>query len=589
MVRIVIDPITRAGGPLRVEAEISGGKVTAAWSSATMYRGMEVVLGGRDPRDAWLLAQRICGTCTGVHALASVRAVEQALGIEIPANARLIRNLLGGALLVRDHVMTLFQRGLPDWVDMAAAVTADPVATSRLARTMSAWPSSSPDDFRAVRDRLAATVGSSQPGPFAPAWPGHPAYRLSPEQSLLLVAHMLDALAWQRDFMRLHTLLSGKEAHPQTFLVGGMALAPTWGGPTVAATRQHPQVPDRNAPQALSDEGIALMRTIVRDARTFANQVVLPDTTLLLEAYPEWATIGAGPGNYLCAGEFPDEGGATPARLFPNGRLVGHNLARSEPVVATSVGESLVHAWYEDEAGDTGLRPPMDTRAAPAYTAQVPLAQLSDGARYSWVKAARLDGLVMETGPLARVQVATANGRTEVRNAFGRLLAETGLAPDGVAGALGRTLARAVEVDVVTTALATWLNGLESSLATGDLAVANIELWDPVSWPSEAEGASLGEGPRGSVGHWLKIRDAVIEHYQVVDGSTWNASPRDAAGVPGPMEAALAGVEVADPARPLEILRVIHSFAPCAACAAHAVDGPDAGREPGTSAPEGPR
>ncbi len=588
MARIVIDPVTRLGGQLRVEADVTAGSVSAAWASATMFRGMESVLRGRDPRDAWLLAQRICGTCTGVHALASVRAVEQALGIEIPANARLIRNVLGGALLVRDHVMTLYQRALPEWVDVTAAITADPGATARLAQGRSAWPGATPEVFASIRDRLAAVVSSSQPGPFAPAWAGHPAYLLSPEQSLLLMTHALDALDWQRDFMRIHTLLSGKEAHPQTFLVGGMALAPPWGGPDVAKTRQHPQVPDHNAPLALSDEGIALMRTLVRSARTFVDQVVLPDTALLMAAYPEWLTIGAGPGNYLCSGEFPDDASRDPARLFSSGRLVGGNLEGPKPVAEASVGESVSHAWYAYSDVDDSLRPPAEGETTPRYTGQIPLSQLNAGEKYTWVKSARLDGLVMETGPLARVLVGTANGRPEIRESFGRMLGDAGLSSAQVTGALGRTLARAVELDVVTTALAGWLDDLAASLATGDVAIASVELWDPVSWPSEVEGWSLGEGPRGSVGHWLRIKDAVIDHYQVVDGSTWNASPRDARGMPGPMESALEGVAVVDPARPVELLRVIHSFAPCAACAAHVFEAP--GFHPGRhTAPEEPR
>ncbi len=570
MARIVIDPVTRAGGQLRVEADVNGGTVSEAWTSVTMFRGMEAVLRGRDPRDAWLLAQRICGTCTGVHALASVRAVEQALGIEIPTNARLIRNILSGVLLVRDHVMTLYQRALPEWVDVTAALAADPAATAQLAQGQSARP----EVFAGVRDRLAAVVSSSQPGPFAPAWAGHPAYALTPEQSLLLTAHALDALDWQRDFMRIHTLLSGKEAHPQTYLVGGMALAPPWGGPNVARNRQHPQVPDRNAPIALSHEGITLMRTLVHDARTFVEQVVLPDTALLMAAYPEWLTIGAGPGNYLCGGEFPLNVARDPARLFPSGRLIGGNLEGSQPVSETAVGESVTHAWYTDPDVDGSLRRPAEGETEPSYTGQVPLAQLNDAEKYSWVKAARLDGLVMETGPLARVLVGAANGRPEIRESLGRMLSDAGLTSVDVGGAMGRTLARAVELDVVTTALTGWLNALDASLATGDVSVASVELWDPVLWPSEAEGWSLGEGPRGSVGHWLRIKDAVIDRYQVVDGSTWNASPRDAQGTPGPIEAALAGVSVADPARPVELLRVIHSFAPCAACAAHVLEAP---------------
>ena len=572
MARITIDPVSRLGGQLRIDADVSDGRVTGAWSSATMFRGMETVLPGRDPRDAWLLAQRICGTCNGVHAAASVRAVEQALAIEIPTNARLIRNVLTGTLFVRDHVMTLYQGSLPDWVDMNAAVEADPVATARLAAAASGWANTGSAWFRDVRDRLAAVVTSSQPGPFAAAWPGHPDYRLTPEQSLLLAAHRLEAFEWQADFTRIQTLLSGKEAHPQTYLVGGMSLAPPWGGPAASRTRQHPQVPDRSAPVALSDEGIALMRDLVASARTFVDQVFLPDVQLLVSAYPEWVRIGSGPGSYLAWGEFPLDGGEDAPRLLPGGRLMDGNLERAEPVSEAGVGESVVHAWYTYSNGDESLKRPFEGETDPAWTGEIPLAQLSDGAKYTWIKAARYEGRVMETGPLARVLVAAANGQSEVRASLGRILTTTGVAPDAMAGALGRMIARGVEAEIVARKLDAWLWELKSSLATGDVTVANIELWDPASWPDEAQGWSLGEGPRGAVGHWLHFKNAVVDGYQVVDGSTWNASPRDALGMPGPIEAALVGLEVADPDQPLELLRVIHSFAPCAACAAHVFD-----------------
>ena len=580
MARIAIDPITRIGGQLRIEAEINGGRVSEAWTSATMFRGIETVLRGRDPRDAWLLAQRICGTCSGVHAVASVRAVEQALGIVIPTNARLIRNIIAGSVLVRDHVMTFYTASLPDWVDAGIAITGDPVETSRLAKAQGAWPNSGSEYFKGVRDRLAAVLGSDQPGPFKPAWSGHPAYRLSPEQSLLLMAHSLEALEWQRDFARVVTLLSGKDTHPQTYLVGGMALVPPWGGPSASQTRQHPQVPDRNAPIALSEEGITLMRGLVTDARAFLDQVLIPDTQLLIAAYPEWVTIGSGPGSYLSNGEFPLDDGKAVAHLLPGGTLMDGNLERSEPVSEASVGEAVTHAWYTYSNGDEALKRPFEGETVPNYTSQVPLTQLSDGAKYSWVKAARLDGRVMETGPLARVLVGAANGQSEVRLTLGRLITANGVSPAAMSGALGRALARAVESEVVARKLDAWLWDLKSNLATGDVAVTSIELWDPGSWPDEVEGWSLGEGPRGSVGHWLRIKDKVIDRYQVVDGSTWNASPRDALGLPGPIEAALTDLEVADPSRPVELLRVVHSFAPCAACAAHVLD-------PGVAGPAG--
>lgn len=579
MARIIIDPVTRAGGQLRVEAELAGGRVTEAWSSATMFRGMEAILRGRDPRDAWLLAQRVCGTCTGVHALASVRAVEQALGIVIPTNARLIRNVLAGTLLVRDHVMRLYQESLPDWVDTAAVIAADPAATSRLARAGSARLEAGEDYFRGVRDRIAAMATSEQPGPFRSAWPGHSSYRLSPEQGLLLVAHMLEAFDWQSDFMRIHALLGGKDPHPQTYLVGGMALVPPWGGPAASKTRQHPQVPDHNAPLALSEEGIEMMLRLVAGARAFVDQVFVPDVRMLLDAYPDWIATGAGPGNYLSFGEYPLDDGDKAARLLPGGRLMDGNLERAEPVTESAVGESVLRSWYTYSDGDALLRSPDEGETAPDFTVpELPLKQLDGAGKYTWTKAARYNGLVMETGPLARVLVAAANGQSDVRLALGLQLADLGLESGSLTGVLARLLARAVEAQVVGRKLDGWVGDLRSNLATGDVSVTSIELWDPVSWPSEAEGSSLGEGPRGSVGHWIRIKDKVIDHYQLLDGSTWNASPRDGLGVPGPMESALVGIDVADPAAPVEILRVVHSFAPCAACAAHVYDPRTGGR-----------
>jgi Ni,Fe-hydrogenase I large subunit len=565
--RLVIDPVTRVGGQLRVEADVAGGAVTEAWASGTMLRGIETVLVGRDPRDVWLLAQRVCGTCTGVHALASVRAVERALGIEIPRNARLVRNIMAGTMLVRDHVMVLYQRALPDWVDIGAAASADPIATSRLARASSAWPNSGSEHFKSVRDRLAA-MAADQPGPFG-GWTGHPAYQLSPEQSLLLMAHMLEAFDWQRDFLRAEALLGGKDPHAQTYLVGGMALAPPWGGPTASRTRQHPKVPDRDAPVALSEEGLDLLESLISEARAFVEQVYVPDVRLLVGAYPEYARIGAGPGNYLAFGDYPQDDTKKPVLFFSAGRLVGGNLERSEPVSEASVGESVQHAWYTYDGGDDGLRRPGEGATDPDFTATVPLTELDASGKYTWVKAARYDGVVMETGPLARILVGAANGQTDIRLSLAKLLDETGLGTDAMPSVIGRMLARASESQLISRKLDRWVQELRSSLATGDVALANIEFWDPVSWPDEADGWSLGEGPRGAVGHWMGLKNGRVDRYQIVDGSTWNASPRDALGMGGPLEVALAGVRVADPAQPLELLRVIHSIAPCAACAAH--------------------
>ncbi len=567
MSRLVIDPVTRVGGHLRIEADLGGGQVEDAWSSGTMFRGLEQVLRGHDAREAWLLAERICGTCTGVHALASVRAVEHALGIAIPVNARLVRNVLAATQLVRDHVLSFYQAQLPDWADAQAATTADPQVTSALARSMGGWPQSSTDYFSGIRERLATILGSNQPSPFGPGWWGHPAYGLTPEQNLLLYAHQVEALDWQARLMQVHAILGGKDPHPQTYLVGGMSLAPPWGGPAVRSNLGHPDVPQHNSPDPLGEAGLTMISDLLTEAHTFVTEVFVPDVRMVAAAYPEWTRIGAGTGSYLAFGDYPQSDGADPVLLFPRGRLMSGEL-RVDSVDPGLVAESVAHAWYRDDGGGE-LRPPSDGLTDPAFDLDLPLATLQGADRYTWLKAARYDGAPMETGPLARVLVAYAEGRADLGNALAELLRGLSLGPEAMSSVLGRLLARAVESQVVVTRANGWLQELRQHLSTGDLAIADIGSWDRGSWPSEAQGWSAGEGPRGAVGHWVAIRDGVVDRYQVVDATTWNASPRDALGVRGPIETALRGTPVADDAQPIELLRVVHSFNPCLACAAH--------------------
>ncbi|MHB8960557.1 MAG: nickel-dependent hydrogenase large subunit [Candidatus Limnocylindrales bacterium] len=570
MARIVIDPVTRAGGNLRVEFTRAGSVIDDAWVSAMSFRGIELALAGRDPRDAWTLAERICGTCSGVHALASVRAVENALGIRIPVNARIIRNLLAGTLLVRDHVMSLYLGQLADFVDLKSATAADPAATAVLAAKQADRPNATAADFATVRDRLAAEIGSSHPSVIGNGWWGHPAYRLAPEQNLLLAAHMLEALDWQREFMRLQTLLGGKDPHPQTYLVGGMAVTPPWGGPAGTAGRDHPQVPDRNAPEPLSSEGFAFMDGLVKTAQDFVRQVFAPDVALLAGAYPDWVALGVGPGGYLSAGEYPANDASPPELLFPTGRLDDGNLEASQPVAEGEFTEAVDSSWYRYQAGDDTLLGGGSGETTPAWPGlPLPLTTLDGAAAYSWVKSARYRGVPMEVGPLARVLVGVANGREDIVQTLATTLDSLNLQVDKLPGVIGRLVARAVEADVVIGHAAIWLSDLKANLATGDLAVADVTAWDPESWPAEAHGFSLGEGPRGAVGHWVTIRDKVVADYQVIDASTWNLAPRDVTGSRGPLEAALRNTPVAEAKRPLEALRVVHSFAPCAGCAAH--------------------
>jgi Ni,Fe-hydrogenase I large subunit len=575
--RIAIDPVTRIGGHLRIEVEVANGGVTDAWSSGTMYRGIERILKGRDPRDAWLLAQRVCGVCTGAHALASVRAVENAVGVTIPKNARLIRNLIAGSASAQDHVVQFYQQGALDWVDAVSALAADPAATSKLARSLSDWPASSTSYFEATKARLATLVGSGQLGPFANGYWGHPAYRLLPEANLMVMAHYLEALDWQRRISRIHTLLGGKNPHPQTYLVGGMALTPPWGGPVRALAGEHPMLPERNAPIALSADGLSDLAKLVAELRTFVDQVYVPDALAIAGFYHEWSAIGRGTADYLSYGEFPEDDSPEPVLLLPRGRIVGGVLRGVQPVDEAAIAETVASSHYTYEGGDFMLKHPSEGRTEPRYGGPpLPFTSLEGAAKYSWLKAPRYDGSPMEVGPLARVLVAYAEGRHDVRARVNEFVAKLGVGPEALFSTMGRVAARAIEAQVLAARLRGWLDELRENLAAGDLAVADLSRWDLAGWPSEARGWSLGETPRGALGHWLTIKDGKIDSYQLVDGSTWNGSPRDGNGRRGPWEEALVGTPVADPDRPVEILRTIHSFDPCTACAVHAF-GPAAG------------
>ncbi|TAK02590.1 MAG: nickel-dependent hydrogenase large subunit [Chloroflexota bacterium] len=564
MTRLVIDPVTRVGGPLRVELDVQGGVVTDAWVAATMFRGLERTLIGRDPRDAWLMAQRVCGSCNGVHGLASVRAVEQALGIRIPANARLVRNLAAGAQLVTSHVTGFYRRQLPDWADLVAGATADPTAASELARSIGDSPASSASYFEVVRGRLAALVDSGQPGIFAPGTPGGGS-RLTPAASLVVGAHSIEALEWRRSMTRLQTFLGGKSPHPQTLLVGGTALTPPWGGP-VLATGEHPRRPQSSAPGALSERGLVALQSLIDGARDFVEGVYLPDVLYLADAYRDATEVGRGLGNLLAYGEFPEDDSDAPRLLLPRGRLMDGDLRTVDQVEEAGIAEAIGHAHYD---GESGLVHPSDGRTEPRYHGpRPPVTSLEGAERYSWAKAPRYWDDPMEVGPAARIAVALAtNGEPAL--IIRRVLADLGIAPEALGTTFGRIVAGAIEARLVVDRLAGWLAELRANLAAGDLAFADISAWNPDRWPVEAEGWSLAESPGGALGHWLRIRDRRIAAYQVIDGSTWNLSPRDDRGRRGALEEALVGTPVPDLAAPVDVLRTIHAFDPCPACAVH--------------------
>ena len=555
MTRVVIDPITRIEGHLRIEVEAANGVVTDAWSSGTMFRGLELILRGRDPRDAWVFAQRACGVCTTVHALASVRAVENALGLRIPANARIIRNLIAGIQYVQDHVIHFYHLHALDWVDVVAALSADPARTSDLAQSISPWPLSSTAYFKGVRDRLQGYVDSGQLGPFANGYWGHPAYKLPPEANLLAVAHYLQALEWQREVIKIQAILGGKNPHPQTFVVGGMAMGV-----------------DPNSPTALTVRRLSEMTELIQQAQAFVDQVYVPDVLAVAPFYTDWAGHGAGIGNYMSYGDFP-EGEPDDPRAFylPRGRILGRDLSTVLPVDQASVAESVAHSWYVD--ADGAPRHPWQGETNPKYGGPKPPFETLEGSeRYSWLKAPRYEDQPMEVGPLARMLVAYASGHADVKRAVDDVLGVLEVGPEALFSTLGRVAARAIETSLIAARLSAWQRDLEANLKTGDLAIADTSRWDPATWPAHAEGWGFVEAPRGALGHWIVIDDGAITNYQMVVPSTWNGSPRDAGNRRGAWEEALVGTPLADPEQPLEILRTIHSFDPCLACAVHVVD-----------------
>jgi len=522
--RIVVDPITRIEGHLRIETEVQDGKVTGAWSSGTLFRGVELILQGREPEDAWLFTQRLCGVCTYVHASTSVRCVENALSLTVTDNARIIRNLLMGGQYLHDHIVHFYHLHALDWVDVVSALGADPAKTTALAKTVS--PSAKSIDFAAVQARLKTFVNSGKLGPFAEGYWGHPAYTLSPEENLLLTAHYLEALRQQVSTARMHAIFGAKNPHLQSLRVGGVTCK------------------DQIIPAKIEE-----FRTLLLETRAFIENFYLPDVLLVASKYPEWTKLG-GNDNFLAYGEFPQNEAEPQSLFFPQGVIV--NRGNAEPLDTTAILEHVAHSWYQ---GSAALHP-SHGETLPLY------ADLDTKDRYSWLKAPRYKDRSMEVGPLARVLVAYKLGHPEVTQAVNDFLYRTKLPVEALYSTLGRTAARALETKVIADAMFDWLKELTLGGNT----------FKSSTMPSYAEGMGLNEAPRGALGHWIRVEGRKIGNYQMVVPSTWNFGPRCAENIPGPAENALAGTPVADPSRPLEILRTVHSLDPCIACAVHVIE-----------------
>jgi len=563
---IVVDPVTRIEGHLRIEAEFDGSVITRASSSGTMVRGIEIILKGRDPRDAWAFAQRICGVCTLVHGIASVRAVEDALHYEIPVNAQLIRNLMIVTQFVHDHVMHFYHLHALDWVDVLSALKADPKSTSALAQSISSYDRSSPGYFLDVQTRIKKLVESGQLGIFANAYWGSPLYKLPAEANLMAVAHYLDALAWQREIIKLQTIFGGKNPHPNV-LVGG----------TPAAISVHTGAGTDST--AVNEVGLQKVASLIDQMRTFVAEVYVPDTLAIASYYKDWFKEGHGEGvgNFITYGDFSQTGTQDPKSfLVPRGAIVGRDLSHIEEVdlkAEADIQEFIAHSWYAYEGGkEVGLHP-FKGETKLAYTGpQPPYANLDTAASYSWIKSPRWKGHAMETGPLARVLMLYAGKHAPTVDLVQQSLKQLSLPVEALFSTMGRTAARALEAKLLSDAMPQWFSSLMTNIKAGDVRTFNEKLWEPSSWPKHAQGVGFMEAPRGSLAHWIVIDDGKISNYQAVVPTTWNAGPRDAAGTEGPYEAALKGQDILDPKQPLEILRTIHSFDPCLACAVHVLD-----------------
>ncbi len=553
MARITVDPVTRLEGHLRIDAEVSGGKIKKAWSSGQMWRGIENILKGRDPRDAWMFTQRICGVCTTVHALASVRSVENALGMEIPLNAQLIRNLTQSIHALHDHIVHFYILSALDWVDVISAAGADPKAASSLAQSLSDWPNNSIKRMKAVKKQLNDLVASGQLGPFANGYWGHPAMKLPPEVNLMAVSHYLEALDYQRKANEALAIIAGKTPHVQNLIVGGVATAINL---------------DNEA--TLNIERLYRIKSLLEEVDGFIKNVYLVDVCAIGALYAAWLPYGKGVTNYLSVPDMPlDTKGEKfdlPGGTIMSGKLDSMKSIKSfnDPYFGKNVAESIAHSWYN---GDWSKHP-YEEETAPKYT------DFNADAKYSWMKSPTFKGKPMQVGPLAQVLAGVATGDKLTMKYANKALKLISAVAGVKVGAeilhstIGRHAARAIRCAMMSDlALKHW------ELLVANIAKGDLEIFNPPTFPKgEQRGYGFHEAPRGALSHWIVIKNGKIKNYQCVVPSTWNACPRNGKGRPGPYEAALVGNPIADETKPLEILRTIHSFDPCIACAVHMVD-----------------
>lgn len=540
--KIVIDPITRIEGHLRVEVEVDEeGVVQEAYASGQLFRGIEIILKGRDPRDAGLLAGRICGVCTNVHFRAAVSSVEDAYSIDLPKNAEIIRDLIAMALFIQDHVIHFYHLHSLDFVDVTSALKADAKLASKEAHKYHEKPfRNSHSHYEDVLAKLQNFVKAGKLGPFSNAYWGHEAYKLSPEQNLILLSHYLEALKFQANISKAVAIFGSKTPHPQTIVVGGVT-----------------SVADMLNPQRLND-----YLFIMKEAKEFIDRAYLPDTKLLATVYRDEikAGLGRANGNFLCVGGYEFEG---EQRLFCSGIIYGHDFENVQEFDESKITEEIDRAWYSGDAKENEI----------CYTdlnEDGTLKTAKNDDKYSWIKAPRYDAQPMECGPLARVLVSYSKKNKLIKSFVDEFLKETDLELLDLSTSVGRNAARAIETGYICE----YIFKLVSRL------IQNIKYYDTDTWTKydfntlkkEAKGRAFFEVPRGVLSHFVNIKDAKIENFSVIAPTTWNASPKNFDGLRGAYEEALIGLKIQDTSKPLEVLRVIHSFDPCLACAVHVMD-----------------
>lgn len=564
--RVVVDPVTRIEGHMRCEVNLDDDNVIRnAVSSGTMWRGLEVILKGRDPRDAWAFTQRICGVCTGTHALTSVRAVEDALKIQIPENANTIRNIMQLTLQAHDHLVHFYHLHALDWVNPLNALKADPKATSELQQTVSPkHAKSSPGYFRDVQNRLKKFVESGQLGPFKNGYWTNPAYKLPPEADLMAVTHYLEALDFQKHIMQIRAIYGGKDPHPN-WLVGGVPCAINLDGVG-----------------GITMENLNRVSSIIDQTIEFIDNVYIPDLLAVASFYKDWLYGGGlASQNVLSYGDIPDVANdySTANLMMPRGAIINGNLNEVFDVDLTDpneIQEFVPHSWYTYADEGEGLHPwdgVTDARYDPFGPnfkgSRNHIEQIDESAKYSWIKAPRWKGNAMEVGPLARYIIGYAKGDEAITEQINFVLKTLDVPVDALFSTLGRTAARGLEAQWAAVQMRYFQDKLIANIKAGDTATANVERWEPASWPKEVKGVGFTEAPRGALGHWIKIKNTKIENYQCVVPTTWNGSPRDNEGNIGPFEASLMNTKVARADEPVEILRTLHSFDPCLACSTH--------------------